>query len=97
MTKKIIEGSTDEFTIRYMLLDDVIERLSALRVEYGPTSELIIEEDYGSIQTYVTYKREETDEEYAQRIEAERSRQARQEEKERREFERLQAKFGGGE
>lgn len=95
MTKKIIRVADED--IRYRLegtLKDGIALLTQLSAELGPTATIDIDyNEYDGITVQVYVEREETDEEYAFRLKREAICKEQQDARDRREFERLAAKF----
>ena len=102
--KRIITVSRNELS-PYELegaLSEVRDRLSHWIVDYGPNARLSWDPDHWpqyNDSPYPQYNimedREETDEEFEYRICREKIQQAVDDERDRKEFERLQKKYGG--
>jgi hypothetical protein len=73
-------------------LKDLLESVTNLIDEYGEDATISFDSGYESIDEYIEceVEREETAAEYSQRL----KREKKQEDRERKEFERLKAKFG---
>lgn len=90
-----------EHDIRYSLegkFSDVIKRLQQYQKEHGDmTIDICVENDYGdhSVKAVFTTQRFETDSEMNARIAVEETRREWMEKRDRVEFERLKARFGG--
>lgn len=90
--KKILTVSKYDFCGR---VEDVIAEINRWKEQHG--SDLVVDwdTDYdGEVEFMLFKEREETDEEYAQRIRLEDIRRGHQEDREKAEYERLKAKFG---
>jgi hypothetical protein len=85
----IVNAITDQST-----LEGVLDAVNSLIDEYGIDAQITFDSGYESIDERIVYDtfREETDLEYKQRT----KREARQEKREREEYERLKAKFENG-
>ena len=78
-------------------IDDVIGRLTKLKVDYYGRNLVLTyigDDDYHEY--YLYEKREETDEEYDKRINADKHRALEREKHERKQYEQLKAKFEKG-
>jgi hypothetical protein len=101
MTKKIIrvEEYSEPSITEYSTLGEVkieVERLIAL---FGTDANIEFSAGYENISETVTYERLETDTEHLQRLKSEareRDLIIKKEDKERKEWERLNKKYGGG-
>lgn len=94
MTKKIIEKQVDYLSVSYNSLTYVMSQIQEMIDKYGEDAEVRLEEDYDSYQLNVYAKVLETDEEYTARLKQEAYFKDIQEQRELREYQRLQAKFG---
>ena len=94
--RKMIEVEYTSIDFEYNTLDEAIERLQKYREELGGDARFDTRHYSYSDDTYLAImtKRPETDAEMAHRIAREERLAVQQEEFERREFERLQNKFG---
>tara|TARA_Y100000780_G_C13670927_1_gene412357 strand:- start:1018 stop:1293 length:276 start_codon:yes stop_codon:yes gene_type:complete len=90
MTKRMITTS-EECSLTWECLDSVKETIGRMIEKYGKDAYLTVEEDYGSHDIWINYKREETDKEYQRRLEWER----KSEENERARYLTLKKKFEG--
>lgn len=82
-------------------VDDVIQSLLEIKVRHGESAYIKQEFSYDWCEYLVCFKREETDAEYSARLKKEEKKrdlaakaEAKKQEKERREYERLKHKFG---
>lgn len=96
MTKKMVWRDKESFDFDGEDLDSVISRLSQAKVEYGGNARFDVHtysyEDREYL--FLQVEEEETDEEYAIRLKREEIANKNREEFDRREYERLQKKFG---
>lgn len=92
MKKLQIRDIVDISEINDEPIDKVIESLQRYVSKYGPGELDISVDSYGDIDILFTYMREETEVEYQTRI----KRLEFAEQAERRQYERLKAKFEGG-
>jgi hypothetical protein len=91
MTKKMVLREQD-VSFQYSTLSELKSYIEELIEEYGPDATYGNREGYdGCIDEYIAYYRLENDEEYNRRI----TRERRQEENERQQYERLRKKFEG--
>lgn len=94
-TRKITTVAEESLDLEYCTLQEARDKLDALIAEYGPTAKInyyqlpYTEDSY----LYVFKERFETDEEMSARIATEEQHEKVREERDRKEFERLQAKF----
>ena len=95
--RKKVRREVATLDLDYSMIDSAIEELQNIRRDYG--RELRIERrsyDYSDGEYWaVMGERDETDEEMRARIANEERWEAEQAERDRRDFERLKAKFGG--
>lgn len=94
--RKITTTPAESVDLEYTTLQSARDQLDALIAEYGPTAEI---KPYQAPWTdteylYVFQNHTETDEQMAERIANEERWEAAQDERDRKEYERLQAKFG---
>ena len=82
-------------------LGEILTTVQSLISQYGEDAEIDFDSGYNNISEEIFYWREETDAEYQQRLEYEAEevehqqiRKEKQEAKDRKEFERLKAKYG---
>lgn len=78
-------------------LGEVAKNVQALIEKYGPATEIRFDSGYSSLDEQIRVDREETDSEYQKRLKREaqeRDRIISQEDKERKEYQRLKKKFG---
>lgn len=90
--RKIIESNEEQVHIIGYPLGDIAETINDLLERYGPNAKLVYE-NHPDRDIYVETTRPETDSEMNVRISIERTMQLQREARERKEFERLQAKF----
>lgn len=101
MTKEIITTESQDtigFDLDGKTIDEAIEVL--LRIKSNFEGQDIVLDYCGEryddrYDLHIKIRREETDEEYATRLENEKNRREAQEKRERAEYERLQKQFGG--
>ena len=96
--RKMIKAHTgSDVDIKYRTLKVALEHIQYLISEYGEDAEITTYQEQWSDREYlgVYIKRLETDEEMARRIAEEKRWDAQQARRDREEFERLKAKFGG--
>lgn len=78
-------------------VSDLIFELQELYKKYGNTLDYEVETKYcwgdSYVECVIYHKREETDEEYQQRLASEALRQKQQDDRDKREFERLMIRF----
>lgn len=93
-----VESDDVRYALDSSTLIEAKKLLDSWITQYGENSRIRIDEEYEYGETYcrvrIEQTREETDEEYSTRIAKESTKKRQQEERERAEFERLQAKFG---
>jgi hypothetical protein len=94
--RKKIEREVSSFDIEYMSVDHVIEAMISFKKQYGGNARFLEERHAYSDGHYIALCVEvfETDEEMAKRIALEERWAAEDAERDRKEFERLKAKFG---
>ena len=103
MTKKLVtvaESAREQIT-EYNSLKSIRDAVNRLIRQYGEAATVYFDSGYNNISETITYNREETDEEYQKRLKDEtreseqiKMKKDRQEDKERKEYERLKAKYG---
>lgn len=96
MAKKTIRVVAEEIRDRLDLvtLEEAIKLLTDLSVRLGPSATLDVgHADWDGVYVNVCVKRKETDTEYAYRLKQENTMKLIRDERERREYERLAAKF----
>lgn len=97
MTKQMVEDEAYSDIAEYEMLRDVKLALDELIAVYGENARLILDSGYSSLDVRVKYYREETDGEYQKRLKneaRERDLIVKKEDKERKEWERLNKKYG---
>lgn len=99
MTKKMIENwiYSDVTVIGGDNLGEIAQNVAALIEKYGADTEIRFDSGYSSIDEQIRVDREETDAEYQKRLKREAQEKDRiisQEDKERKEYQRLKKKFG---
>jgi hypothetical protein len=97
MTKQMVEDETYSDIAEYETLRDIKLALDELINTYGENARLILDSGYSSLDVRVKYYREETEQEYQKRLKSEareRDLIVTKEDKERKEWERLNKKFG---
>lgn len=97
MKKQMVEDETYSDIAEYELLRDVKLVLDELINTYGENARLILDSGYNSLDVRVKYYREETEQEYQKRLKneaRERDLIVKKEDKERKEWERLNKKYG---
>lgn len=94
--RKIVKREIGELDVDYCTAEEVIDVLKGYIQSHGDAVKLYVEDrDYGDYKYIsVTIMAPEDDKQYAKRVEQEEYYAALNEERERKEFERLQAKFG---
>ena len=94
--RKIVTTPAESLDLEYKTLQSARDLLDELIAEYGPTARIDYHQQPYSEDSYlyVFENRPETDEQMAFRIANEEKWEADREERDRKEFERLQAKFG---
>lgn len=98
MTKKMVENEIYSDIAEYEVLRDVKLALDELISTYGEDARLILDSGYSSLDVRVKYYREETEQEYQKRLKSEareRDLKTKKEDKEYKEWERLNKKYGG--
>jgi len=97
MPKKMIENWIYSDVTNSDTLGEVAKNVQALIEKYGPATEIRFDSGYNSLDEQIRVDREETDSEYQKRLKREaqeRDRIISQEDKERKEYQRLKKKFG---
>lgn len=95
--RKMVDEAVTSIDLEYTTLEGAANQIAEYIKMYGKDAKLQYHyPDYSETKyMYVFRKRPETDEEYVKRIQYEADQATRREESDRREFERLKAKFKG--
>lgn len=97
MTKKMIENWIYSDVTDSDTLGEVAQNVQALIEKYGAATEIRFDSGYSSLDEQIRVDREETDSEYQKRLKREAQEKDRiisQEDKERKEYQRLKKKYG---